>query len=103
MKVLDWEFKSGEEPGNLFSRLTNTELEKCYRSRIRILAKREYEHEPYNDMIKKYEKVIESSNPQKVANAICEGNMFDEIARRFFKITRLSGEMCELFGINRGE
>lgn len=93
MKVLDWDYKDGEVPENLFSKLTNTELEKCYRSRIRVLAKRKYEYEPYNDMIKKYEKIIESSNPLKVAKAICEGNMFDEIAHRFFKITRLSGEM----------
>ena len=95
MKILDWDYKDKEVPKNLFSKLTNTELEKCYRSRIRILAKREYDYE--------YEKVIESSNPLKVAKAICEKNMFDEIAHRFFKITRLSGDMCELFGINRRE
>ena len=52
MKVLDWDYKDGEVPKNLFSKLTNTELEKCYRSRIRILAKREYYYEPYNDMIR---------------------------------------------------
>ena len=102
MKVLDWDYKDGK-PENLFSELTNTELEKCYRSRIRILEKREYDYEPYNDMVREYEKAIESSNTLKVAKALCEKNMFDEIAHRFFKITRLSEDMCELFGINRRE
>ena len=39
---------------NLFCDFTDSELEKCYRSRIRILNKTNEDYEPYKDMVKKY-------------------------------------------------
>ena len=47
-----------------------------------------------------YKTFIESNHP-KAAEAICQMDMFNEIAKRYFKIVDIvqDKDLCELFGI----
>lgn len=44
---------------NLFCDFTDSELEKCYRSRIRILNKTNEDYEPYKDMVKNVKNLLD--------------------------------------------
>ena len=93
--MLDWSYKADKGSKNLFIKLSNTELEKYYKSYLRISGKKEHDHEPYRDMLQEYEEKIESDDSSKIAKAICKTHMLDEIAHRFFKIIHLNHEIWD--------
>lgn len=85
---------------NLFIGIPNDKLKECYNSYIRMSCKIENEKELFSDLVMEYKTFIESNHP-KAAEAICQMDMFNEIARRFFKIVDIvqDKDLCELFGI----
>lgn len=88
--MLDWSYKADKGTLDPFIKMSNRKLVECYRSYLRIAVKRECKHELYNDILQVYEEKIESNNPSKIAKLMCRQQMFDEIARRFSTIIRLS-------------
>ena len=85
---------------NLFSGMPNSKLQECYRSYQKCLITRECAG-IWSNMIDGYKEFVDCNKYPKLAEAVCEGDMFNEIARRFFKIVNMSDDLCELFGINR--
>jgi len=85
---------------NLFIGIPNDKLKECYDSYVRVSCKRENEQELFSDLVTEYNSFIESNHP-KAAEAICQRDMFNEIARRYFKIADIikDKDFCEIFGI----
>ena len=85
---------------NLFIGIPNDKLKECYDSYVRVSCKRENEKELFSDLVIEYKSFIESNHP-KTAEVICERDMFNEIARRYFKIVDVikDKDFCEIFGI----
>ena len=75
---------------NLFIGIPNDKLKECYDSYVRVSCKRENEQELFSDLVTEYNSFIESNHP-KAAKAICQSDMFNEIARRYFKIAEVNG------------
>ena len=84
---------------NLFIGIPNEKLKECYDSYVRVSCKMENEQELFSDLVTEYNSFIE--NHPKAAEAICERDMFNEIAHRFFKIVDVikDKEFCEIMGI----
>lgn len=63
-------------------------------------CKRENEKELFSDLVIEYKSFIESEY-SKAAEAICQSHMFNEIARRYFRVVDIvkDKDFCELFGI----
>ena len=85
---------------NLFIGIPNDKLKECYDSYVRVSCKRENEQELFSDLVTEYNFFIESNQP-KAAEAICQRDMFNEIAHRFFKIVDVikDKEFCKIMGI----
>lgn len=60
----------------------------------------EEEKELFSDLVTEYKTFVESEHP-KAAEAVCQADMFNEIARRYFKIADIikDKDFCEIFGI----
>ena len=52
------------------------------------------------ELVTEYKTFVESEHP-KAAEAVCQADMFNEIAHRFFKIADVikDKDFCEIFGI----
>lgn len=85
---------------NLFIGISNDKLKKCYESYKRVICKREEEKELFLELVTEYKTFVESEHP-KAAEAVCQADMFNEIAHRFFKIADVikDKEFCEIMGI----
>lgn len=85
---------------NLFIGISNDKLKEYYNSYIRVSCKRENKKELFSDLVMEYETFTDSKHP-KAAEAICQRDMFNEIARRYFKIADIikDKDFCEIFGI----
>lgn len=85
---------------NLFIGIPNDRLKECYESYKRVSCKMEEEKELFSDLVTEYKTFVESEHP-KAAEAICQADMFNEIAHRFFKIVDVikDKEFCEIMGI----
>ena len=85
---------------NLFIGISNDKLKECYDSYVRVNCKRENEQELFSYLVKEYNSFLESHHT-KAAEAICQRDMFNEIARRYFKIADVikDKDFCEIFGI----
>lgn len=85
---------------NLFIGISNDKLKECYDSYVRVNCKRENEQELFSDLVTEYNFFIESNHP-KAAEAICQRDMFNEIAHRLFKIVDVikDKEFCKIMGI----
>lgn len=70
---------------NLFIGISNDRLKECYESYKRVICKREEEKELFLELVTEYKTFVESEHP-KAAEAVCQADMFNEIAHRFFKI-----------------
>lgn len=86
---------------NLFIGIPNDRLKECYESYKRVICKRGEGKELFSELVIEYKSFIESNHP-KAAEAICERDMFNEIARRYFKIADVikDKDFCEIFGID---
>ena len=64
------------------------------------VVKRGEEKELFLELVTEYKTFVESEHP-KAAEAICQADMFNEIAHRFFKIVDVikDKEFCEIMGI----
>lgn len=82
---------------NLFIGITNDKLKECFESYKRVQCKNEHGIEFFHELAFEYENIV----GEKAAIAICQADMFNEIARRFFKIYDLirDKDFCELFSI----
>lgn len=67
---------------------------------LELAVKEKMKKELFSDLVIEYKSFIESNHP-KAAEAICERDMFNEIARRYFKIADVikDKDFCEIFGI----
>ena len=85
---------------NLFIGIPNDRLKECYESYKRVICKRGEEKELFSELVTEYKTFVESEHP-KAAEVICRADMFNEIARRYFKITDVikDKDFCEIFGI----
>lgn len=85
---------------NLFIGIPTDKLKECYKSYKRVSCKREEEKELFSELVTEYKTFIESEHP-KAAEAVCQADMFNEIAHRFFKIVDVikDKEFCEIMGI----
>lgn len=85
---------------NLFIGIPNDKLKECYESYIRIKCKRENNKELFSELVTEYETFVESKY-SRAAEVICQVDMFNEIAHRFFKIVDVfkDKEFCEAMGI----
>ena len=85
---------------NLFIGIPNDKLKECYDSYVRVSCKRENEQELFSDLVTEYKTFVESEHP-KAAEAVCQADMFNEIAHRFLKIVDVikDKEFCEIMGI----
>lgn len=85
---------------NLFIGIPNDRLKECYKSYKRVSCKKEEEKELFSELVTEYRTFVESEHP-KAAEAICQADMFNEIARRYFKIADIikDKDFCEIFGI----
>nr|DAE30628.1 MAG TPA: Regulatory protein zeste/DNA Complex, Protein-DNA interaction, Tanscription factor.1A [virus sp. ctiha2] len=85
---------------NLFIGISNDRLKECYESYKRVICKREEEKELFLELVTEYKTFVESEHP-KAAEAVCQADMFNEIAHRFFKIVDVikDKEFCEIMGI----
>ena len=72
---------------NLFHEMSAEELLEYYRSRQNCLISKEI-NGIWKDIIDEYKKFVCSSDP-KAAEAVCEGDMFNEIAHRYFGIVNM--------------
>lgn len=92
---------------NLFIGIPNDKLQECYRSHNRVLCNRKKENELFEELVLEYQTIVEcdESKKEKVANAIASSDMFNEIARRYFKIYNLvhDEDFCDMFGILQNE
>ena len=82
--------------GNLFVGASNDQLKQCYDSYIRVQVNKRREHEIFEDMISGYLDTIESEDESKkdiAAFAVAREHMFNEIARRYFKVCDGFGEL----------
>lgn len=85
--------------GNLFVGASNEQLKQCYDSYIRVQVNKRREHEIFDDMMSGYLDTIESQDESKkdiAAFAVAREHMFNEIARRYFKV-------CDEFSTLLGE
>ena len=85
---------------NLFIGIPNDKLKECYESYTRVSCKMEEEKELFSDLVTEYKTFVKSEHP-KAAEAVCQADMFNEIAHRFFKIVDVikDKEFCEIMGI----
>lgn len=85
---------------NLFIGISNGKLEECYKSYVRVTCKRENENELFSELVTEYKTFVDSQYPN-AAKAICQRDMFNEIAKRYFRIVDIikDKDFCELFGI----
>lgn len=85
---------------NLFIGIPNDNLKECYESYKRVSCKRKEEKELFLELVTEYKTFVESEHP-KAAEAVCQADMFNEIAHRFFKIADVikDKEFCEIMGI----
>ena len=76
---------------NLFIDIPNDKLKECYESYKRVSCKKDEEKELFSELVTEY----------RTAEAICQADMFNEIAHRFFKIVDVikDKEFCEIMGI----
>lgn len=82
--------------GNLFVGTSNEQLKQCYDSYIRVQVNKRREHEIFDDMMSGYLDIIESQDESKkdiAAFAVAREHMFNEIARRYFKVCDAFGEL----------
>ena len=85
---------------NLFIGIANYKLKEFYESYKRVICKMEEEKELFLELVTEYKTFVESEHP-KAAEAVCQADMFNEIAHRFFKIADVikDKEFCEIMGI----
>ena len=85
---------------NLFIGIPNDKLKECYESYKRVSCKMGEEKELFSDLVTEYKTFVESEHP-KAAEAVCQADMFNEIAHRFFKVVDVikDKEFCEIMGI----
>lgn len=85
---------------NLFIGISNDRLKECYESYKRVICKRKEEKELFLELVTEYKTFVESEHP-KAAEAVCQADMFNEIAHRFFKIVDVikDKEFREIMGI----
>ena len=67
---------------NLFIGIPNDKLKECYESYKRVQCKREEKKELFSELAMEYETEV----GEKAAIAICQSDMFNEIAHRYFKV-----------------
>lgn len=67
---------------NLFIGIPNDKLKECYESYKRVQCKREHETELFSELSLEYINIV----GEKAAIAICQADMFNEIATRWIKI-----------------
>ena len=60
--------------------IPNDKLKECYESYKRVQCKRGGETELFSELSLEYKSIV----GEKAAIAICQSDMFNEIARRFF-------------------
>ena len=65
-----------------------------------LVVKKDEEKELFSELVTEYRTFVESEHP-KATEAICQADMFNEIAHRFFKIVDVikDKEFCEIMGI----
>lgn len=84
--------------GNLFVGSSNKQLKQCYDSYIRVQVNKRREHEIFDYMISEYLYSIESEDESKKdisAFAVAREHMFNEIARRYFKVYEGLSELID--------
>lgn len=74
---------------NLFVGIPNDKLKECYKSYIRVQCKNGEKTELFSELSSEYEMIV----GEKAAIVICQADMFNEIARRFFKAYDGLGEL----------
>ena len=83
--------------GNLFIGASNEQLRECYESYKRVQVNKRNNHELFDDMISGYIDIIESKDESKkdiAAFSVAREHMFNEIARRYFKVVDGFSELC---------
>lgn len=85
---------------NLFIGISNGKLEECYKSYVRVTCKRENENELFSELVTEYKTFVDSQHPN-AAKAICQSDMFNEIAKKYFRIVDIvkNKDFCDLLGI----
>lgn len=74
---------------NLFIGASNEQLKECYESYIRIQCNKRNKKELFDDMQSGYITRIDCGNEEKkdiIAFSMAREHMFNEIARRYFKV-----------------
>lgn len=93
---------------NLFMKLSNKDLQDCYRSYLRVQVKRENEEEVFSKYIDEYIWMLEDNGTKfkyydeekkyNIGFSIAEKDMLHTMARRYLKLCNLINEFKPFFG-----
>jgi hypothetical protein len=95
---------------NLFTKLSNKDLQDCYRSYARVQVKRENEYEVFSEYIDEYIWMLEDNGTQfkyydddkkyRTGFSVAERDMLKAMAERYLRLCNLLKEFKPFFGEN---